>query len=112
MADSESSFFLLLGPSDLREKRPGVWAVLKNNIGKDFSRISIPIQFNEPLSALQKWAEDLEYADLLDTAQRTVNPLERLAYVATFHCSHYSDTMHRLYKPFNPILGETFEAIR
>ena len=97
---------------DDREKRPGVWAVLKSNIGKDFSRIAIPIQFNEPLSALQKWSEDIEYADMLDTAFRLTNPQERLAYIAAFHCSHYSDTMHRLYKPFNPILGETFELVR
>jgi len=62
----------------LRNKRPGLWTVLKNNIGKELSKISIPIQFNEPLSALQKWCEELEYADLLDTAANASDPLVSL----------------------------------
>ena len=48
--------------------RPSLWAVLKNSIGKDLSKMALPIIFNEPLSALQRWAEDLEYAYLLDQA--------------------------------------------
>jgi len=99
-------------PANGPSKRPGIWAVLSNNIGKELSKISIPILFNEPLSALQKWAEDVEYANLLDYAAKCTDPMERLAYVATFHCSHYSDTMHRIYKPFNPILGESYECVR
>ena len=37
---------------------------------------------------------------------------ERLAYVAIFQISNYSTTMVRVNKPFNPILGETFECER
>jgi len=32
--------------------------------------------------------------------------------VAAFHCSHYANVMFRLNKPFNPLLGETYECIR
>ena len=38
-------------------------------------------------------------------------PAERLAYVAAFAISPYSATT-RTAKPFNPILGETFEMLR
>jgi hypothetical protein len=35
-----------------------------------------------------------------------------MAYVACFAVSNYSTTMTRVNKPFNPILGETYELIR
>jgi hypothetical protein len=33
-----------------------IWAILKDNIGKDISRISVPVVFNDPTSLLQKCA--------------------------------------------------------
>lgn len=33
----------------------------------------------------------------------------RMAYVMAFAVSSYSSTINRVKKPFNPILGETFE---
>jgi hypothetical protein len=36
--------------------------------------MSLPIIFNEPLSALQRWTEDLEYAYLLDHAAQAADP--------------------------------------
>ena len=35
-------------------------------IGKDLSRVCLPVYFNEPLSMLQKLPEDVEYSELLD----------------------------------------------
>ncbi len=43
-----------------------LWAIIKEMIGKDLTRVCLPVYFNEPLSALQKIAEDLEYSELLD----------------------------------------------
>ena len=34
-----------------------VWSILKNCIGQDLSRISMPVYFNEPLSMCQKVSE-------------------------------------------------------
>lgn len=42
-----------------------LWSVLKDCIGRDLSRISIPVFFNEPTSFLQRQCEDLQYCDLL-----------------------------------------------
>ena len=58
---------------------------------------------------LQRIAEDLEYRHLLDQAQATSNPAERAMLVAAFIASGYSATLVRESKPFNPLLGETFE---
>ena len=48
------------------EKSVSLWSILKECVGKDLSRICLPVYFNEPLSVLQKTVEDLEYADLLN----------------------------------------------
>jgi len=44
--------------------------VLKNNLGKSISKITLPLVFNEPVSFLQRCCEDLEYAHILDTAAK------------------------------------------
>uniref|UniRef100_A0A3B3T759 Oxysterol-binding protein n=1 Tax=Paramormyrops kingsleyae TaxID=1676925 RepID=A0A3B3T759_9TELE len=89
-----------------------LWSIMKNCIGKELSKIPMPVNFNEPLSMLQRLSEDLEYSDLLDKAAKCQNPLEQLCYVAAFSVSSYSTTVHRTGKPFNPLLGETFELDR
>ena len=48
------------------EKQYSLWSIIKECIGRDLSRVCLPVFFNEPLSALQKSAEDLEYSELLD----------------------------------------------
>ena len=42
--------------------------MIKDNIGKDLTKVCLPVYFNEPLSSLQKCFEDLEYSYLLDRA--------------------------------------------
>ncbi|KAG9346244.1 hypothetical protein JZ751_008069 [Albula glossodonta] len=91
----------------------GLMTILYNNIGKDLSRVSMPIPLNEPVSLLQRLCEELEYSDLLDTASRTEDPYQRMVYIAAFAISGYATARFRnRYKPFNPILGETFECVR
>ncbi|KDQ51396.1 hypothetical protein JAAARDRAFT_41246 [Jaapia argillacea MUCL 33604] len=109
------------GYSDLRthlkldaDNRPttSLWAVLKHSIGKDLTRISFPVFFNEPTSMLQRMAEDMEFSECLDVAASEEDPQRRIAFVAAFAMSNYSSTIGRIAKPFNPMLGETFEYVR
>ncbi|XP_032430987.1 oxysterol-binding protein-related protein 7 isoform X1 [Xiphophorus hellerii] len=91
----------------------GLMAILYNNIGKDLARVSMPAALNEPVNLLQRLCEELEYSELLDTASNTPDPYQRMVYVAAFAISGYSTaTFRNRYKPFNPVLGETFECIR
>lgn len=94
----------------------------------------MPIVWNEPLSFLQRFTENVLYAYLLDRADECADPVMRmqvckfldsyshlfscidadvlfffLQYVAAFAASSISSTVERLSKPFNPLLGETFE---
>lgn len=55
-----------------------LWNILRNNIGKDLSKVSMPVQLNEPLNTLQRLCEELEYSSLLDQASRMTDPCERM----------------------------------
>ena len=90
-----------------------LWNLLCKNIGKDLSKISMPVTLNEPLSTLQRLCEELEYSELLDKASGSSHQMERMMWVACFAVSAYGCCNHRAgYKPFNPLLGETFECVR
>ncbi|GJD11538.1 Oxysterol-binding protein 1 [Galdieria sulphuraria] len=54
-------------------------------------------------------AEDIEYSELLDRASETEDPFQRLLFVSVLAVSHYCSAQQRIAKPFNPLLGETFE---
>lgn len=89
-----------------------LWNILKKNIGKDLTKVAMPVSINQPLSALQRIAEDLEYSELLDEASQ-LNGVERMIKVCAFALSTYAKDSHRPgRKPFNPILGETYELQR
>uniref|UniRef100_A0A669DD34 Oxysterol-binding protein n=1 Tax=Oreochromis niloticus TaxID=8128 RepID=A0A669DD34_ORENI len=90
-----------------------LWNILRNNIGKDLSKVAMPVQLNEPLNTLQRLCEELEYSELLDRAANTQDPFERMIYIATFVVSGYASSYYRTGgKPFNPVLGETYECDR
>lgn len=56
----------------------GLITILYNNIGKDLSRVSMPAALNEPLCLLQRLCEELEYSELLDIANNTQDPYQRM----------------------------------
>lgn len=94
---------------------PSLIAFVRKNVGKDLSTISMPVSANEPTSLLQRLAEQLEYAQLLDAAAKLDNPTHRLARVAAFAVSQFSNCRAKeraIRKPFNPLLGETYELVR
>ncbi|GKZ23374.1 hypothetical protein AbraIFM66951_009272 [Aspergillus brasiliensis] len=94
---------------------PSLIGFLRKNVGKDLSQISMPVSSNEPLSLLQRAAEVLEYSTLLDRAASASDPVERLMYVTAFALSPISSNRVRersIRKPFNPMLGETYELVR
>ncbi|KAK0638716.1 Oxysterol-binding protein-domain-containing protein [Cercophora newfieldiana] len=94
---------------------PSLIAFVRKNVGKDLSTISMPVSANEPTSLLQRVAEQLEYAQLLDKAAQQSTAKDRLLYVTAFAISQFSGGRAKeraIRKPFNPLLGETFELVR
>jgi oxysterol-binding protein-related protein 3/6/7 len=106
VAQYRTSLPVLAGPCTV-----SIASILRKSIGKDSSSRSMPIGINEPLSALQRMCEELEYCELLDKAWQASNdPALRVALIAAFAVSSYSSMAFRAErKPFNPMLGETFE---
>jgi hypothetical protein len=89
-----------------------LWSFLSTKLGADVLRsgISLPSYMYEPLSILQRQAEMIEHAYVLNNGAKTKDSIEQLAFVCAFAVSGYSATQR--YKPaFNPLLGETFELI-
>ncbi len=68
--------------SKLPMPRPDVdislWGLLCKNIGKDLSKISMPVTLNEPVNMLQRLCEELEYSDILDKVAETDDPYQRM----------------------------------
>ncbi|TAQ90193.1 hypothetical protein B7494_g1457 [Chlorociboria aeruginascens] len=94
---------------------PSLIGFLRKNVGKDLSTITMPVSANEPVSLVQRVAEQLEYADILGKAATQKAPTQRLLYIAAFAISQFSSSRAReraIRKPFNSLLGETYELVR
>lgn len=89
-----------------------VWTFLKQCIGKELSKITMPIVFNEPISFLQRLTEYVEYSELIDEAAAETDPIKRMEKISAFAVSGGASNWGRIGKPFNPLLGETYEIHR
>ncbi|XP_050382018.1 oxysterol-binding protein-related protein 3A-like [Argentina anserina] len=94
-----------------QEERDGYWKVMQKYVGADVtSMVTLPVLIFEPMTMLQKMAELMEYSRLLDMADECEDPYMQLVYSASFFISVYY-AFQRTWKPFNPILGETYEMV-
>ncbi|CAL9064116.1 oxysterol-binding protein-related protein 3A-like [Musa acuminata AAA Group] len=92
-----------------QEDRDGYWKMMHKYIGSDVtSMVTLPVIIFEPMTMLQKMAELMEYSYLLDMADDCEDPYMRLVYTSSWAISVYY-AYQRTWKPFNPILGETYE---
>lgn len=88
-----------------------LWSIFKDNMGKDLSKITMPVYTKEPITMLQKFCEFAEYLPLLAKAAKTEDSRLRICYVAGLQFILYANTINRLRQPFNSLLGETFEWV-
>lgn len=117
---STSKLFNIIGISEERMTLPhmrppnqkiSAIQLLKDVIGKDLTKISFPVYLNEPLSIVQKAAEPNEQAYLLEKAAKEPNSLKRIALIAAFNGTRLQHIKDRQKKPFNSLLGETYELV-
>uniref|UniRef100_A0AAZ3R8B4 Oxysterol-binding protein n=1 Tax=Oncorhynchus tshawytscha TaxID=74940 RepID=A0AAZ3R8B4_ONCTS len=71
-----------------------IWSILRKCIGMELSKITMPVIFNEPLSFLQRLTEMKVH-----TREMIWNTVMKILSIKTG-------------KPFNPLLGETYELVR
>lgn len=99
-------------PFKILDEPVPIWSIIKKFMGKDITRCSWPVIMNEPLTSLQKMCEGITMnADLFELAANTDDPFKRItiAYIAFY--SGFSTLVYRKRKPFNPMLGETYELV-
>uniref|UniRef100_A0A3B3TC93 Oxysterol-binding protein n=1 Tax=Paramormyrops kingsleyae TaxID=1676925 RepID=A0A3B3TC93_9TELE len=89
-----------------------IWSILRKCIGMELSKITMPVIFNEPLSFLQRLTEYMEHTYLIHRANSASDSIERMKCVAAFAVSAVASQWERTGKPFNPLLGETYELVR
>ncbi|KAI3993450.1 hypothetical protein MKX01_002463 [Papaver californicum] len=93
------------------QERESHWKILRKYIGSDItSLVAFPDFFLEPMTTVQKMAELMEYSNLLELANECENPYMQLVYASTWAVSVYY-ALRRTWKPFNPMLGETYEMV-
>ena len=83
--------------------------IIKEMITNLTKRLPSPVYFNEPLSMGQKQCEKFKYMDLLIKAGNETSKEMQMCYIAAFIIGELFLNLGRTLKPFNPIIGETFE---
>jgi hypothetical protein len=86
-----------------------IWIGLKDTLVNDFTNVQLPIEIYEPLSLIQRLAENLKFYKLLVSASKEEKSSVRLGYVVAFALAMYSTTLDRCAAPFESVLGETYE---
>lgn len=99
----------------ITEQRGVVWDLIKQlgksiTQGVSLTKIAIPVRIAEPRSYLELVTDGWCYAPIfLKQAAVEADPVERMKLVITFAIAGLSNTCTPK-KPFNPILGETYQA--
>ena len=117
-------------------KRLNVWSLIKDWVGKDITRLSVPVYINEPLCELQRRAEGFEHSYLLDevhtpplgvttvvvfnchlthapvsqAAEMPAQSQDRLLAIAAYAVS-ICCTIRRTTKPFKDLQNATYELV-
>eukprot|EP00163_Fabomonas_tropica_P030325 TRINITY_DN679_c1_g1_i13.p1 TRINITY_DN679_c1_g1~~TRINITY_DN679_c1_g1_i13.p1 ORF type:complete len:408 (-),score=133.68 TRINITY_DN679_c1_g1_i13:373-1596(-) len=113
--NAEEGGILFTDEEALSEQRKVAWNLVKqigSNImeGKDLTRVSLPVRIFEPRSFLERVTDYWTYLPVyLPKAARETDPVARFKLVMAFAVAGLAHTCKQR-KPFNPVLGETFEA--
>ena len=84
--------------------------IIKEMITIFTKKLPSPVYFNEPITMGQKQCEKFFYLDMLTKASKQIKdkPLQ-MCYICAFIIGEIFLNIGRFLKPFNPILGETYE---
>ena len=83
--------------------------MVKELITNMTKKLPSPVYFNEPISMGQKQCEKFKYMDLLIKAGRENSREKQMCYISAFLIGEIFLNLGRSLKPFNPIIGETYE---
>lgn len=74
---------------DQKIKQNALWTIMKDMVGRDVTKISLPVSLNEPLSLLQRNCELFAFNNLLEQASTEKDSLMRLALVSAYSAARF-----------------------
>ena len=83
--------------------------MIKEMVTNMTKKLPAPVYFNEPLSMGEKQCEKFKYMDLLIKAGNETSKEKQMCYISAFLIGEMFLNLGRSLKPFNPIIGETYE---
>ena len=111
VTDIDEVRLLLPSINDFQLKPAMIWKLIKDMIGKDLTKLELPCFVNEPSTILQRQAECCFYTDGFVKASQQDTSCLRMVYVTSTFLSFMMQCVYRIKKPFNPLLGETYELV-
>ena len=113
LSDNENDFIDKTYNFEKRIKLPHKIVCPKNMVKELITnmtkKLPSPVYFNEPISMGQKQCEKFKYMDLLIKAGRENSREKQMCYISAFIIGELFLNLGRSLKPFNPIIGETYE---
>lgn len=79
-------------------------------MGVDLAKVTLPTFILEPRSLLQKLSDTVVHPEFFSTIADGATPEQRMALVCRWYMSAYHVRPKGTKKPYNPVLGETFQA--
>ena len=113
LLDNEQPWDVVLGP-DTQEfnNRSLILTLLKQvKIGEDLSKIAFPVHVLEPRSLLEKLSDLFVFPEHFGAIAEEEDPVQRMIAVCRWLISGFCLRPKGARKPYNPILGETFECL-
>ena len=74
---------------DPKIKSSALWTILKDMVGQDITKFSMPVILNEPLTALQRTCEIFDANPILKQATEKEDSLIRMAHIATWSAARF-----------------------
>ena len=99
-------------PYKAPEQPTPIFKIIRKFIGQDIMKVSLPVILNEPFAALMRMCEFINSGtNIIKRAALHSDPVWRTALVMIGGTTEYYSTKFRKKKPFNAMLGETFEMV-
>jgi len=80
-------------------------------VGQDLSKIVLPVHILEPRSLLEKLSDLFVHPDLIGAVAHAEDATDRVKRLTRWFLSAYHMRPKGVKKPYNPVLGETFECV-
>ena len=99
------------GSSEVQSRSLLLQLLSQVSVGQDLSKVVLPVSILEPRSLLEKLSDLFVHPSLFGEIGEARDDVDCVQRIARWYVSGFHMRPHGAKKPYNPILGETFEAV-